>query len=281
MPPSLPPSLDEEQENKKVSKANTGRFRVTQLRTFIQLVRGDNWFFNSKYQANFEHKIQRCENGGKIPGNASVFPITAGYRVALQHMKHKHHFCTLWLPFIACLCVLSWSCGEAKPLKVNPGQAESLLPAQATRKAALVLSHYLELKDALVATESKAAQQAASAMRMSLVSFLQDSHLVADKEAVLRTVSSTADTLLIQLDSLIAVDDASCEHQRIFFKPLSAAMYGLLRTIDLHHIPVYRQFCPMAHNEQSAYWLSLSPEIENPYFGDKMLTCGEITDTLK
>jgi membrane fusion protein, copper/silver efflux system len=41
---------------------------------------------------------------------------------------------------------------------------------------------------------------------------------------------------------------------------------------------VYRQFCPMAFDDKGAFWLSESDEILNPYFGDMMLNCGEVTD---
>ncbi len=41
---------------------------------------------------------------------------------------------------------------------------------------------------------------------------------------------------------------------------------------------VYKQFCPMAFDFEGAYWLSSEEEIRNPYFGDKMLTCGEIRE---
>jgi hypothetical protein len=196
-------------------------------------------------------------------------------------MKFQNRIYTLFGPLVASLCAICWGCSEPQSLKINPEQAESVLPAQATRKAAMVLSHYLDLKDALVATESEAAQQASEAMRMSLVSFLQENNMASGNAQLQETVQNTADTLLIGLDSLIATHDASCEQQRIFFKPLSAALYRLLQAIDMHHITVYRQLCPMALNEQGAYWLSLSPDIENPYFGAKMLTCGELTDTIK
>jgi membrane fusion protein, copper/silver efflux system len=66
------------------------------------------------------------------------------------------------------------------------------------------------------------------------------------------------------------------EEQRKHFENLSdaliesAELFGL--TIDM----VYVQFCPMAFDDKGAYWLSESDKILNPYFGDMMLTCGEI-----
>ena len=36
----------------------------------------------------------------------------------------------------------------------------------------------------------------------------------------------------------------------------------------------------MANGDKGAYWLSDIEEIENPYFGDEMLKCGETRETL-
>ena len=43
---------------------------------------------------------------------------------------------------------------------------------------------------------------------------------------------------------------------------------------------IYVQFCPMANDDQGAYWLSKKTEILNPYFGDMMLHCGEVRDSV-
>jgi hypothetical protein len=36
----------------------------------------------------------------------------------------------------------------------------------------------------------------------------------------------------------------------------------------------------MAFNNTGGFWLSDSKTIRNPYFGDKMLTCGQVRETL-
>ncbi|MBD3391520.1 MAG: DUF3347 domain-containing protein, partial [Chitinivibrionales bacterium] len=41
----------------------------------------------------------------------------------------------------------------------------------------------------------------------------------------------------------------------------------------------YLAFCPMAFGNKGAYWLQTGKEIRNPYFGAKMLKCGEIRET--
>ena len=44
---------------------------------------------------------------------------------------------------------------------------------------------------------------------------------------------------------------------------------------------IYKKHCPMAFDNQGADWFSDIPEINNPYFGDKMLRCGKVTETIK
>ncbi|WP_085536646.1 DUF3347 domain-containing protein [Massilibacteroides vaginae] len=39
---------------------------------------------------------------------------------------------------------------------------------------------------------------------------------------------------------------------------------------------IYIAHCSMALNNKGANWLSLEKEIKNPYFGNKMLTCGNV-----
>ncbi|MCF6308835.1 MAG: hypothetical protein L3J09_12915, partial [Flavobacteriaceae bacterium] len=42
---------------------------------------------------------------------------------------------------------------------------------------------------------------------------------------------------------------------------------------------VYLEFCPMADGNNGGFWLSYDKEIKNPYFGQAMLTCGEVIET--
>ena len=42
---------------------------------------------------------------------------------------------------------------------------------------------------------------------------------------------------------------------------------------------LYRAYCPMAFNNAGAEWVQRDSLIHNPYFGSKMLTCGEIRGT--
>ncbi|MFD2101818.1 DUF3347 domain-containing protein, partial [Flagellimonas iocasae] len=67
--------------------------------------------------------------------------------------------------------------------------------------------------------------------------------------------------------------------QRDHFKHLSAHLSKGVKLFGVDQ-KIYEQFCPMADNNKGAYWLSTTKEIKNPYFGEAMLTCGEITDEM-
>ncbi|MBK7494463.1 MAG: efflux RND transporter periplasmic adaptor subunit [Candidatus Omnitrophica bacterium] len=43
--------------------------------------------------------------------------------------------------------------------------------------------------------------------------------------------------------------------------------------------PLKHSFCPMAFDNKGAYWIQTGDTIANPYFGSKMLRCGEIRKT--
>ncbi|MBX2956320.1 MAG: DUF3347 domain-containing protein [Cyclobacteriaceae bacterium] len=81
------------------------------------------------------------------------------------------------------------------------------------------------------------------------------------------------------LQSIQATDDI--EVQREGFSALSDNLYKSIKAYGLGGTNAYYEFCPMAFNNQGAFWLSNDDKIRNPYFGDKMLTCGEVKEKLK
>jgi hypothetical protein len=44
---------------------------------------------------------------------------------------------------------------------------------------------------------------------------------------------------------------------------------------------IYKQYCPMAFEGKGDYWYSNSKDIFNPYYGNKMLKCGRVQETIK
>ncbi|WP_461630043.1 efflux RND transporter periplasmic adaptor subunit [Labilibaculum euxinus] len=69
--------------------------------------------------------------------------------------------------------------------------------------------------------------------------------------------------------------------QRTAFAPFNQALYKSIKSFGLYKVTTYYQFCPMAADDKGAYWFSNSEEIQNPYFGEEMLGCGEVKETIK
>lgn len=44
---------------------------------------------------------------------------------------------------------------------------------------------------------------------------------------------------------------------------------------------LYVEYCPMAFDNKGAVWVSSTKEVRNPYFGEKMLNCGEVKEIIK
>ena len=138
-----------------------------------------------------------------------------------------------------------------------------------------VFDDYILLKDALVNDDAKGAQHAGKQINQSLKKV--DMKLLSDEEAHNHwmTIQKELKT------SANAIENSSdIVTQRGHFKHLSAHMISSVQLFGVNE-NVYIQFCPMADDNKGAYWISLEKEVRNPYYGEAMLTCGEVKATLQ
>lgn len=160
----------------------------------------------------------------------------------------------------------------------NNQPIQSKLNETGTNTLMSVITKYYELKNALVATKGDNADTAAA----QLVTITGRLQAVLQKDTTAPVaLKPYLDTIIAQGKIIAAIKDETCEKQRLAFGTLSSAMYGLLKNVDLKNAHVYQEYCPMAFNEKGAHWLSDDSDIKNPYFGKKMLECGEVTDVIK
>lgn len=133
---------------------------------------------------------------------------------------------------------------------------------------------YLGLKEALVATDFEAGIKAAQALNKSFeeidMSLLKgDGHLFWMEKMP-----------EIQKEIEALQEAKNVESQRAAFALLSESLVQLVQVFGLSENTLFVQYCPMALDNKGANWLSKEAPIQNPYFGDKMLTCGSVEDTL-
>ena len=74
---------------------------------------------------------------------------------------------------------------------------------------------------------------------------------------------------------------SNIEEQRNAFARLSNEMLTLVKNGKLSMGNIYMDYCPMANNNEGAYWLSNEKQIKNPYFGDAMMKCGSVKETIQ
>ncbi|MBW8199825.1 efflux RND transporter periplasmic adaptor subunit [Flagellimonas abyssi] len=134
-----------------------------------------------------------------------------------------------------------------------------------------LLGVYLDLKDALVASNSEQTQaMAQKGARIALdISGMQ-------MDDMGRSHMSQLAEQLAEMASKSTLED-----QRGIFIQLSQNMIQIGQQMQGLETKIYVQHCPMANNDKGANWLSLEQEIRNPYYGDAMLTCGSVVGTIE
>lgn len=139
-----------------------------------------------------------------------------------------------------------------------------------------LLKSYLAMKDIMVETKAKESNQAAKAVMKALMQ-MKPSNLDLKGKAM-KFWKEKYELLHNHLSEITSSEDM--ELQRKAFKPFNEALIASLKSLGTGDENIYIQYCPMADNDTGAYWLSLEEKIMNPYFGDMMLHCGEVSDSL-
>jgi Cu(I)/Ag(I) efflux system membrane fusion protein len=132
-----------------------------------------------------------------------------------------------------------------------------------------LLNAYLKVKDALVATDATMAAKEVTTFIQSL------------KKIDMTLLSNDAHDIWMPLynEMKSAAENVSksddIEEQRKSFLKISDSYFTAVSTFQLSGLQAYYQYCPMAFNNKGGHWISKEKEISNPYFGSKMMRCGE------
>lgn len=126
-----------------------------------------------------------------------------------------------------------------------------------------LLMDYMGLKNALVATDHTQARKYAGA-------------LVGKVKGLAREKNGAApqwQAMALHLDALRAAPDM--KGQRVAFKGVSTSLMALVPLMGHLQKNIYQQYCECVA-DGGGRWLSFEQQIRNPYFGDAMLTCGQV-----
>lgn len=141
-----------------------------------------------------------------------------------------------------------------------------------------VLNAYYNLKDAFVASDTVKINTEAVVLKNLLDSFKLQEVQQFDTLGF-SSINGRPGDVAAEISGMLG--EKELEKKRESFEMVSNAFYDMVRVIKPTGSTIYYQYCPMAFDNKGAYWLSSADSIMNPYFGKKMLTCGEVKETLK
>ena len=140
-----------------------------------------------------------------------------------------------------------------------------------------ILSDYFQLKNAIFSADTNSSNKAAYVLNAQLNQF-PGNELPGDQLKIKKT-RSLLDSLPKEIQELIIA--RNIRGKRRHFALISMSVNQLIRTVGLKDKKIYWQYCPMANDDQGAFWLTDSSSISNPYFGAQMPDCGQTKETLQ
>jgi Cu(I)/Ag(I) efflux system membrane fusion protein len=137
-----------------------------------------------------------------------------------------------------------------------------------------VYRDYIIMKDAFVESDKKKVSNTAKKVQLSLKA-IDMKLLVGDAHIKWMEYSGSLEK---DIEKIISGKDINM--QRESFATFNETFHQAVKTYELSGASTFYQYCPMAFDNKGAYWFSDKKEIANPYFGEKMMKCGETKEAL-
>jgi hypothetical protein len=137
-----------------------------------------------------------------------------------------------------------------------------------------IYDQYFVIKDALVKGNSTTAGEAAK----QLLSAVKSVNMPALNDKEHDSYMKVAESMEQQTQKI--TENKNIDKQRMAFSQLSESIYTLMKSVKPGY-EVYVDHCPMYNDGKGANWISKEKPIKNPYYGSKMMTCGNVVETLK
>ncbi|WP_289645029.1 efflux RND transporter periplasmic adaptor subunit [Maribacter aestuarii] len=129
---------------------------------------------------------------------------------------------------------------------------------------------YLQMKDAFVDSNSDEVSKYAKLTSQQMNKLQKEDLGQMEKSHVEKSIE--------MLDAISG--NKNLENQRAHFVLLNENMIAIAMNVNDFSQKLFVQKCPMANNNKGALWLSLDENIRNPYYGETMMTCGAVIDTI-
>ncbi len=168
---------------------------------------------------------------------------------------------------------------QAKPSMMNPAgyysETENTFTygvnnsSESAGLLSAALPYYLSASRALSQEDPHAAAENLERFKSELEKVLSENSTGERAQGIVNDIQTLRDGL--------QKTDHDLDFLRTQFSGVSNVLKKIFETYEYKEdLKLYLMFCPMAFGNQGGYWLQDSQEVKNPYFGAKMLTCGEI-----
>ncbi|TYC16249.1 efflux RND transporter periplasmic adaptor subunit [Bizionia gelidisalsuginis] len=138
-----------------------------------------------------------------------------------------------------------------------------------------VYDSYIQVKDALAEDNVAVARDFSEVLLKKVNNLalkeLETTEAKAAGEPIIRTLFESTKNL---------AETRTIAGQREVFQRVSLQLATAIKLFGINE-EVFNLHCPMANNDNGAYWLSTSKHVLNPYFGAAMLKCGEVKDSIE
>ncbi|MAN29518.1 MULTISPECIES: DUF3347 domain-containing protein [Mesonia] len=131
-----------------------------------------------------------------------------------------------------------------------------------------IIDNYLKIKNALVADNQVKAAEAGGNLVADFDDFDKASYSSEEQQELTDIIEDAK-------EHAEHISESPMEHQREHFDILSKDVIDMIAITGTDK-KLYQDFCPMYNDNKGAQWLSASKEIKNPYYGSKMMGCGEV-----
>lgn len=158
---------------------------------------------------------------------------------------------------------------DATVITVEP-KFSNLNPGVSSYMHSMVLD-YLAVKNALSSDNESAAAVASGKMYDGMKSF-DKSLLNADQKKVYDDIETDLK------ENADHISKSKIDHQREHFAMMSKDMYEMVKAFGAG-MSLYHDHCPMY--KDGSMWLSETKNIRNPYYGNKMMDCGDVEEMMK
>ncbi|GGK18587.1 hypothetical protein GCM10007962_10940 [Yeosuana aromativorans] len=135
---------------------------------------------------------------------------------------------------------------------------------QKNAATAPIIDAYLQIKNGLVADNKDNAAKGGTALLAAFSNF-EMSQLNEEQHTAYMDIVEDAK------EHAEHISESPLEHQREHFETLSTDISDLVTLLGTNKT-LYLDYCPM----KKTNWLSETKEIKNPFFGSKMITCGNV-----